>query len=131
MIQRFCYLFVALLCAPLLAQSVEITKGSYIELSWIAPADTDVVQFNAYWIHDSDTVLTRIYPEHWQVTTSPRDLKATIPFIDVVLPLGAGHVRMTAIDRSGNMSRFSESRADYIVVDARPNPPMLVRIKVL
>lgn len=118
-------LIVLLSASILSAQSVRIPKGSIVQLSWIAPADTDVVSYIAGWtnIDTGDTTFLNI--RDWTEGDS------TNSFIyKHSLPIGNGVVRMKAVDRSGNESRWSDSFALYEVYDPRPLPPMYIRIKV-
>jgi len=107
------------------AQQPNIPQGSEVRLQWIAPPDTDVVKYIAYFSSDScHTNFMAMYINEWteQDTCEYR--------YNLHLDLGEWCIAMTAVDRAGNESKPSEPFF-FNVMDAPPGRPSCVIIKLI
>jgi len=110
------------------AQEVMIPKGALVEIAWIAPPDSDVVAYRAFFASSKgDTIKLDI--TQWSAASTPGLSAITTGTIS--LPLGKGNLRMIAIDAARNKSRFSDVPALYEITDGAPGTPVIIRIKVL
>ncbi len=105
---------------------VTIPVGSTIELSWRPSPDLDVVSYDAYFVSETRGDTTRVGITTWNAIEDTNIYQVT-----QALPIGDGFVKMTATDQSGGKSDFSADSASYSVFDARPQPPSVIKIKVV
>lgn len=121
-------IMLCLICASCLPaqERTEIPIGSTVELSWLQSPDGDVIQYDAYFVSEVFVDTARLAIKNFSTVGDTNVVTFT-----QALPLGAGHVRMTATDSLGAQSVFSTDRAEYVVTNAVPGPPSLIRIKVV
>jgi len=108
---------------------VQIPTGATIQIKWIAPADTDVVEYRAYWMDLNSTINSVTVINEWYTNNAPQDSTDSMYLYEHHLPLGRGMVEMTAKDRSGNESDRSNA-VYYDIVDEKPGAPSMVIIRI-
>jgi len=108
----------------LVENPLRIPGGAKIEIQWIAPPDTDVVQYKVYFTTDIGEKDTLSVDKWWE-----QDSTSMVVY-EQHLPLGLGHVEMTAIDRSGNESDRSD-KFYYEIYDQQPGKPSMIMIKIV
>lgn len=115
-------------CRALAQEVVRIPIDSIVQLSWIAPPDTDVVAYDAIFVRASSIDTTWLKISTWN---SINDSSQFVHY-QIKLPLGAGHARLRAIDRARLMSSFNVIPVFYEVFSQElpPVPPSMIRIKV-
>jgi len=110
-------------------ERLRIPQGSEVILEWIAPPDTDVVQYQAFWKDSTNHVADVLTINKWLVLTPPSDSSFCEVSYTANLPLGRGQISMIAIDRSGNKSEESDPFY-YFISNTPPAAPLFVRIKI-
>ncbi len=105
-------------------QAPKIPIGRKAELTWIAPQDTDVVKYKAYFT--SSRVDSVVFNEWWKGNISDSSMYQ----IEMKLPIGTGYCELIAIDRSNNFSGRS-NKAYYEITDPPPGNPSGLIIRVL
>ena len=126
------YLFIiwGLISSSFAQDYIQIPVNATIQVRWIAPPDTDVVEYRAYWVGMDSAANDTTHIRKWYTNNAPGDMTNSMYLYEQHLPLGHRFVEMTAIDWNGNESDRSNT-VYYKIMDIRPGAPGSIMIKVI
>lgn len=124
-------LLVILVTMVLLAEAIgqipTFRTGDFVRISWIAPADTDVVKYNAYFINQSESHTTTVVEiKDWTSETSASKSNYTLALV-----AGEYELLLTAVDRAGNESLPSDAYSFTVFNDLPPGRPLSVIMELV
>jgi len=110
-----------------IGQIPTFNTGEFVRISWIAPADTDVVQYNAYFINQStEHTTTVVEMDEWTTDTAASKANYTLALV-----AGEYELLLTAVDRAGNESVPSEAFRFTVTSDLPPGRPLSVIMELV
>jgi hypothetical protein len=110
-----------------IGQVPTFNTGDFVRISWIAPADTDVVQYNAYFINQStEHTTTVVEMNEWTTDTEASKVNYTLALV-----AGNYELMLTAVDRAGNESLPSDTFSFIISSDLPPGRPLSVIMELV
>ncbi|HOT98888.1 MAG TPA: fibronectin type III domain-containing protein [bacterium] len=110
-----------------LSQSPTFKTGDFVRISWVAPADTDVVKYNAYFINQSNEHTTTVV----EMTEWTTDTEASKANYTLALVAGNYELLLTAVDRAGNESLPSDAFTFAVINDLPPGRPLSVVMELV